>query len=147
MTLTQADLISRAEITDLIHRYAYNVRIGNPADSAMLFTENGIFEIRETDTTDLTAARPRRTLTGQDAIKQYLADTNHTDVKLCPLISNLLIEMDGNSASSSCVMTNRIWPGEKQMIGEYRDQFYRTNEWRFTSRVYTIFGAESAVQA
>jgi SnoaL-like domain len=144
MRLALEQLISRAEISDLVHRYAFNVRAGKGAESAMLFTEDGVFEIRETDSTDLTAARTRNILSGRNAILQYLQHAERMNVKLCPLISNLLIEVNGNEASSSCVMTNRIWPGGSEMIGEYRDRFQRGTEWRFVSRIYTIFGTVSA---
>jgi hypothetical protein len=41
------DLQARARITDLIYRYAQNIRTGSSEACAGLFTEDATFEVRE----------------------------------------------------------------------------------------------------
>ena len=128
-----------AAIADLVHRYALNIRTGRGADCAALFTGDAVFEIREADPADLAAARVRKTLTGREAIRDYIAAAAGSGIVVCPLVHNLLIEVDGDEAQSNCIMTTRTWPGGHEMIGEYRDRYRYESAWLFRSRVYTIF--------
>jgi ketosteroid isomerase-like protein len=130
---------SRAAIADLVHRYALNIRTGRGADCAALFTGDGVFEIREADPADLAAARVRKTLTGRDLIRDYLAAAAGSGIVVCPLVHNLLIEVDGDEAQSSCIMTTRSWPSGHEVVGEYRDCYRYASGWLFRSRVFTIF--------
>jgi hypothetical protein len=130
---------SRAAIADLVHRYALNIRTGRGADCAALFTGDAVFEIREADPANQAAARVRKTLTGRDAIRDYLVAAAGSGIVVCPLIHNLLIEVDGDEARSNCIMNTRTWPSGHETIGEYRDRYRHESAWLFRSRVYTIF--------
>lgn len=86
---------------------------------------------------DLAGYTVRSHAAGLDTVMAYVTGSTGS-VRVTPLIHNLLIELDGESATSNCMMTNRIFPGGAQMIGEYDDSFRLENAWRFTRRVYTI---------
>jgi SnoaL-like domain len=129
----------RAAIADLVHRYAFNIRTGRGADCAALFTEDAVFEIREAHPAKLAAARVRQSLAGRDAIRDYIVVAAGSGILVCPLIHNLLIEVNGNEAHSNCIMTTRTWPAGRELIGEYRDAYRYESAWLFRSRVYTIF--------
>jgi hypothetical protein len=60
---------------------------------------------------------------------------------VCPLIHNLLIEVDGHDATCNSVMTAMVWASGKTMIGEYHDVLRYEGTWRFASRTYTIMRA------
>jgi hypothetical protein len=135
---------SRAAITDLIHRYAYNVRNRRGADCAALFTTDAVFEIREANPADPAAARLRKRLSGRDEIRDYVAAATGSGIIVVPLIHNLLIDVHGNEAHSNCIMTTRTWPSGHEMIGEYHDSLRRESGWLFSARIYTIFKSTPA---
>ena len=134
-------LESRAAIEDLVHRYALNVRDRKGDDCHALFTDDATFEVREIEPADPTAqAQTRNLLRGKDAIRDYVGRSSKSNMRICPMIHNLLIEMEGDSARSSCIMTTRTWPAGQEMIGQYDDTYhYEDGQWRFRSRTYTIF--------
>lgn len=134
------ELLARAAITDLVHRYALQVRAGNGIDCAEFFTDNAVFEVREAPDGNLADARTRSRLEGHAAIGAYVARTMEPDSRVCPIISNLLIDVQGNEASSSCVMTSIVWASGRQLVGEYRDSYRFDVRWRFASRTFTILG-------
>lgn len=133
-------LAARAAIADLVHTYALNIRTGNGVECAQLFTEDAVFEVREALVSSSEPGRTRSRLTGRDAITNYVARTSAPETRVCPLIHNLLIQVNGHEASSSCVMTSLVWASGKQLIGEYQDSYRYENGWRFTSRIFTILG-------
>jgi hypothetical protein len=61
-----------------------------------------------------------------------------------PLIHNLLIDLDGSTAQSSCIMEARSYPPGYQVIGEYRDSYRFEDRWLFTRRIYTMFISASS---
>jgi hypothetical protein len=132
-------LEARAAITELVHVYALNIRSGNPAACARLFTEDAGFEVRErlggTGT-----IRARSTLTGRAAITAYLAAGAASQTRLCPLIQNLIIHVSGQEATSSCTMIAFVLTTGDRILGEYEDSFRYEDEWRFCSRIFTILG-------
>ena len=135
-----ATLTAKADIADLIHRYALNIRSGKGPECAKLYTEDGLFETRMAKPTIADSVQVRKSLTGRDEILQYLLAVAGGGVHVCPLVHNLLIEVDGDQARSSCVMETRTWPAGNEVIGEYHDSFRRTAEgWLFQSRIFTIF--------
>lgn len=140
-------LLARAAIADLIHRYALQVRSGDGIDCAEFFTEGAVFEVREAPIGNPAAARTRSRLEGHAAIGAYVARTMQPDSRVCPIISNLLIDVRGNEATSSCVMTSIVWANGRQLVGEYRDSFRLDDRWRFTSRTFMILGAIGAPQS
>jgi len=126
-------------IADLVHGYALAIRRDRPEDAAVLFVENGWFEIR-----DGHPSRPeftvRSRLEGRAGVLAYLAP-NKGKPHPIPMIHNLMITLDGERASASSVMEAVIIESGTRVIGEYDDHFVREDgEWRFASRTYTIFG-------
>lgn len=133
-------LAARAAIADLVHTYAKDVRTGNGSECAKLFTEDAVFEVREALPGSPGLSRTRSKATGHDAIASYVSRTAAPKARVCPLIHNLLIQVNGREATSSCVMTSIIWSTGKQIIGEYQDSYRYETGWRFTSRIFTILG-------
>lgn len=133
-------LLARAAIADLVHTYALNVRNGNGADCAQLFSEDGVFEVRDAPVGDPAAGRTRSKIEGRDAIAAYVGRTKTPGARGCPLIHNLLIDVQGREATSTCVMTSVVWSSGRQLIGEYLDRYRFDDDWRFTSRIFTILG-------
>jgi hypothetical protein len=138
-------LAARAAIEDLVHTYALNIRTGSGAECAQLFTEDAVFEVREARVGSSEPGRTRSRLTGRHAITTYVARTGAPETRLCPLIHNLLIQVRGHEASSTCVMTSLVWASGKQLIGEYQDSYRYETAWRFSSRIFTILGEFSCV--
>lgn len=132
----------RADIADLVYRYAHNMRHGKSADCAALFAPDGEFEIRELYPADPDSLHIRKHLIGREAIHDYVAAAAGHGIIVCPLIHNLLIEVDGDRAQANSMMTTRTWPGGYELVGEYHDSFSYRSGWLFQSRVYTILKAE-----
>lgn len=142
--MPEPDLQShRTAIVELVHRYAYNIRTRQAAHCADLFTEDAVFEVRSVDPADMDSVRVRQRLVGRDAIHDYVVKTEAYGMRICPLIFNMLVEVDGDTASSNCVMESRTWPAGHEVIGEYNDKFRRGSNWLFQSRVFTIFQSAS----
>ncbi len=126
-------------IADLVHGYARFVRRDMPGEVSGLFTPDGSFEVRDgfPDSDEFTT---RYRLEGADHIRVQM-DGNKGQPHPVPLIHNLMIEVDGDSASANCVMEGQIFGTGQGVFGEYRDSFRRVDgEWRFASRIFTIFG-------
>jgi hypothetical protein len=135
-----ARMASKAEIQDLIHRYAFNVRHRVPVKNARLFTADATFETRDGELGNPASAVTRSRLEGRDAIIVHISSGPAVAVSVCPSITNLLIDIDGETATGSCLMSAVIRPGEKLMHGEYADGFRREGGvWLFQSRCYTMF--------
>jgi SnoaL-like domain len=135
-------LESRLAIADVVHGYAFNIRSGNAAACEQLFTEDAVFEVRErTGGAGITQTRSK--LSGRSAIMAYLLDGAASQIRLCPLIQNLMIRVSGREAVSTSAMIAFVLPVGKGIIGEYEDSFRFEEEWRFTSRIYTILGEVS----
>lgn len=138
MTDRLDQLESRIAIADLIHRYALNVRVGKGGENAKLFTEDGAFETRD-GIPGQRDAPARYRLEGRAAIGEYVGrQTSGTTV--CPTIHNLIIDLDGDTATSTSVMIGPMLGTDKSVMGEYLDTFRRDGEWLFVSRIFTIFG-------
>lgn len=134
-------LAARAAIADVLHGYARGVRNGDPAACAAMFTEDAVFEIREADPNEASGYRVRQVLSGRAAIQAYLQQGAVASVKVCPLIHNLMIEVNGAEASSNCMMSAWVLPAGRQVLGEYQDRYRWQQGWRFSARVYTIWGS------
>lgn len=146
--LSQEERLDRAEsrsaIADLIHGYARFVRYDEPEGIPALFAPDGFFEIRDGHP-DRPEFSVRARLEGPEHIGVYLI-SGKGKAHPIPLIHNLMIEMDGDSASANCVMEARIFGTDHKVFGEYRDSFRRIDgRWLFASRTYTIFSAASSV--
>jgi hypothetical protein len=133
-------LEARAAIEDLVHRYAANVRAGNAGQCGALFTEDATFEVKEAYVWGDRPPRTRSRWVGQSDIAGHIAQTASPERRVCPLIYNLLIDVNGHEATSSCVMISIMWSNGHQIAGEYQDTFRYDTQWRFSSRTYTIMG-------
>jgi hypothetical protein len=132
----------RLDLADLVHAYARAVRERRTLDCAALFTDDGVFEIRERNPADPASNQLRAALEGREAIGAYVSTSTGGSVRVCPLIHNLMVSLAGDEAEGNCVMETRSWPPGSELIGEYHDSFRRTAEgWRFSRRVYTILRA------
>jgi SnoaL-like protein len=134
-----AVLAARAAIADVVYTYARNIRAGRGADCLSLFTKDGVFEIRDQLLGSSEPPSIRARLEGHDAILAYLTSSASGDTRVCPMIHNLLIEVNGNEAESSSVMTALVSNGQS-LFGEYQDRFRFEDGWRFSSRTFTIMG-------
>ncbi len=137
---------ARAAIEDLVYAYARNIRAGKGGDCAELFTKDAVFEIREAPLDGHAVGRVRAKLAGHDAILGYLVQSVSSTRRICPMIHNLLIRVNGQEASSDCVMTAFVSNGQR-LVGEYQDRFRYEGSWRFSSRGFTIlseFGPTTA---
>jgi hypothetical protein len=134
-----AVLAARAAIADVVYTYARNIRAGRGADCLSLFTRDGVFEIRDQLLGSSEPPSVRARLEGHDAILAYLTSSASGDTRVCPMIHNLLIEVKGNEAASSSVMTALVSNGQS-LFGEYLDRFRFEDGWRFSSRTFTIMG-------
>jgi hypothetical protein len=136
-------LEARAAVADVVHGYAFNIRSGNASACDQLFTLDAVFEVRERSV-GAGITRTRSRLSGRPAIMGYLTDGAASQIRLCPLIQNLIVRVNGREATSTSAMLAFVLPNGKGILGEYDDSFRREDEWRFSSRIYTILGEVSA---
>lgn len=140
--LEQAE--ARAAVADLVHTYARLIRHDRPDEVAALFLPDGWFEIRE-GAPDRPEFTLRERLAGAAQVHAYLAPTKGKPHPI-PLIHNLIVEIDGDSAQANSVMEAQVFGTDRRVIGEYRDTARRVDgRWLFASRIYTIFSAASSV--
>ena len=135
---------SRTACADLVHGYARFIRSDQPDKVADLFAPDGTFEVR-----DGHPDKPEFTVRSRNAnraeVHAHLAP-NKGKPHPVPLIHNLSIAVDGDTARGNCVMAARIYGTDIKVTGEYHDSFRRIDgRWYFASRVYTIFSAASSV--
>ena len=141
---SRIDLLeARAAIADVVHGYAFNIRSGNAAACEDLFTLDAVFEVRERST-GAGVTQTRSKLRGRPAIMTYLTDGAASQIRLCPLIQNLIVRVNGREATSTSAMIAFVLPHGKGILGEYEDSFRREDDWRFSSRIYTILGEVAA---
>lgn len=131
---------SKAAVVEVMHRYAYFIRTRQAARGADLFTEDGVFEIRDMDPRDLDSVQVRETLVGREAIREYVVKVEGYGLRVCPLIFNPLVEISGTTATCNSIMESRTWPAGREVLGEYHDCFrHESGQWLLQSRVFTIF--------
>jgi hypothetical protein len=130
-----------SEIAALVYRYARFVRQGFGAACGDLFVNDASYEIFEADGDDASAPRRLRTkLEGRTQIGGYISASTQRGIRLCPLIHNLIIDRDGDSATANSVLEGRTWPAGHETIGEYEDCIVRVQgRWLFASRSFTMF--------
>ncbi len=139
-----AAIEDRDAITDLVYRYAEAIRNLATHECLDLLTEDVVIELRHADPHRPGESTLLNRFAGRQQFASSFVETAGSDARIWPMIHNLRIELDGDSARAVCVMMSAIWPYGKEYVGEYRDQFRREWEgWRFTSRIYTVFGDTS----
>lgn len=132
-------LADKAEIADLLHTYALNIRNQTPAQNEALFAEDSTFEVRDANPLDPASMKVRYRHEGRAAVLNSISGSKG-NTRLFPAIHNLIVTLDGDTASSTSLMINTMFPGAKKMIGEYFDRFRREDgRWLFASRRYTIY--------
>lgn len=127
----------RAAIADLVHTYARHIRAGNGAACADLFTEDAVFEMHVLNPEDMTVALHTR-LEGRSAIIDHIIGASSPGARILPMIHNLIVEVDGDRAGSTCAMSAVIVPSGGDFFGEYSDSFRFADGWRFSARKHTI---------
>jgi hypothetical protein len=136
---------ARQAIADLVHGYALAIRRGEKAGAVGLFTDDGIFEVREFDPLVPGSLAVRSRSEGIDAVAAYLARATGS-VRMLPMIHNLIVTLadDGATATATSLMVGRQWPGGDETIGDYADSFRcEDGRWRFSTRSYTIYRSAS----
>jgi hypothetical protein len=136
-------LAARTAIGDLIYCYAQGVRRGDFESCVDLFAANAPFEVRLAVPGEPDSITTRAKLIGRAALLAYLNEAATSSGGMCPLISNLLIDVQGVRATSNCMMSATVWSSGKAVIGEYDDVFEYDGKWQFSARVYTIFRPRS----
>ena len=133
------ELEARIAIADLVHEYARLVRRDRPDEVHHLFAPDGWFEIRD-GFPDRETFTVRERLASPQALRVYLAPGKGKPHPV-PLIRNLMIEVDGETAIANSVMDGPIPGTGHRVFGEYRDTFRKVDgAWLFSSRTFTIFG-------
>jgi hypothetical protein len=137
-------LESRFACTDLVHAYARLIRSDRPESVAALFTADGTFEGRGGHPDDATYTVMFHDK-GRAGVHAHMLP-NKGKPHPVPLIHNLTIIVDGDSATGNCVMEAQIYGSDTKVIGEYHDTFSRVEgKWFFASRTYTIFRGASTI--
>lgn len=131
-------LAAKQAITELVHRYGQLVRYDRPEDTAQLYLPGGVFEVRIGPPDGPHTAVQSR-VEGREAIRAMLLPSKGKAHPV-PLIHNLSIAVDGDSATGTCVMQSPTSADGKGFWGEYRDRFARIDgRWYFAERVFTIY--------
>ena len=134
-----ARLEAESAIADLVHAYARAVRREAYADIAALFAPDGTFEVRSGQPDRAEFSLRQRFETPQ-ALVAFLLDGKGRPHPV-PLIHNLMIAVEGDTARANAMMVAAITGTDKQVTGEYHDRFVRIDgSWRFAARIYTVFG-------
>ena len=128
-------------IAALVYRYAAHVRRANGGACGELFTQCAIYEIREVFVEQADGVpRRRQLLEGRQEIAAYIAKSTGGAVRACPLIHNLLIEVQGLRVAANSILESRNWPTAHGFMGEYEDAFQQENgRWLFASRIFTLY--------
>jgi hypothetical protein len=131
-------LLSRARISDLVHRYANHIGGGRFLECRSLFWPRASFETRQQRPGD---ASSTQVLSRAEGIEAILAYIGRSAGGVCPMIHNLVIDISGDEAVGSSVMAATVWSSGQIIVGRYDDTFRREDGWRFASRTYTLFRA------
>lgn len=135
---------ARSAIADTIHEYARNVRHDTPEGCPQLFAEDGVFEVRDGHPSS-GAFTVRTLLEGRAAVREYLLRGKGQPHPV-PLIHNLMIAVEGDTATATSVMEAQVFGTSHKVQGEYRDTLRRVDgRWLFARRIYTIYSAASTV--
>jgi hypothetical protein len=138
---TTDDSADHIAIGALVHRYAFHVRRGEGVKCGDLFTADAIYDIGQVDARSAGNTPVRNTrIEGRDAIGRYIAGSGSHGIRICPLIHNLLIDVNGDTATATSILESRTWPTGREFIGEYEDNFRREDgRWLFSRRCFMMF--------
>ncbi|MET0363898.1 MAG: nuclear transport factor 2 family protein [Sphingobium sp.] len=133
-------LEARAAIADLIHAYALNIRRGEPEHCAALFTQDASFAIRDTAGPDAVEVTERAHPIGRAAVMDYVIGSTRSGFRVVPTIRNILVTVDGRTATATSLMSSRTWPAGADVFGEYQDSFREEDgQWLFCARIFTLY--------
>lgn len=143
-----AAIEDREAIADLILRHAEHIRSGTEAGAGDLFLPDAIYELGRIDPERPGEVVITDRIEGVAAIVGSKDEVAGEDERLCPMIHNIRIVLDGDRATSICVSMTTLWPTGMNFIGEYRDRFARVDGvWRFATRAFIGFGAIDGMSA
>ena len=131
-------------VAELIYTYARHIRRDEPDQVSALFLPDGTFEIRDghPDQPEFTVREFHRSA---QEVHDYLAPAKGRRHPV-PLIRNLIIEIDGDTARANSVMDAKIYGTPHTTMGEYQDLCQRVDgRWYFKARLFTIYKDASAV--
>jgi hypothetical protein len=137
-------LEAQGAVADLIYTYARFLRSDQPEKIAGLFLPEGTFEVRDgdPDKDEHSVRSHHRNRAEIDASMTPMKGKPHP----VPLIRNLVVEVDGDSATANCVMDARIYGTDHGIMGEYRDACRKVDgRWYFASRVFTMYRQSSQI--
>jgi hypothetical protein len=137
-------LEARQAVGDLIHTYARFIRSDQPDKIAGLFLPDATFEVRNghPDKPDFSVSNRHASREEIDASMTAMKGQPHP----VPLIRNLIVEVDGDSAEANSVMDAHIYGTTHKLMGEYRDTCRRVDgRWYFASRVFTMYAEATAM--
>lgn len=133
-------LEARGAIADLIHQYALAIRSGRPEDVGVLFTDDGFFEVRDASVPGAAEFTVRSRLDGRAAVLAYVGKSAGSGLRVLPMIRNILVTVEGRTATATSLMDSRTWPAGGEVVGEYQDSFREEGgQWLFAGRIYTMF--------
>ena len=142
------ELEGREAITALVYRYAELIRMGRPSETLDLIAADAVVELRHADPGDPSSTKLITRFSGHDELRHSFREHAGEGARVWPMIHNLRIEIDGDRASSVCVLASAVWPIGKQFVGEYRDTFRRIDgTWKLASRSHIGFGDTTGVYA
>lgn len=126
-----ATIQAKEDIKDVMHAYARAMRHGLASKAAALFTTNATFETRQAwpDSDGLVLSR----FEGRDTIGAYLQKTAET-VRLAPSVTNITVAVNGDSATSECLLVSYVLGTPHSVIAEYQDTYEFDGSWLFSSR-------------
>lgn len=133
-----ARIEAQLAVADLVHDYARAIRREAHEDIPALFAPDGTFEVRSgwPDRSDFAV---RQRFETPDALAAFLIEGRGKPHPV-PLIHNLMIEVDGDTATANAMMSAAIPGTDRSVTGEYHDSFVRQEgRWVFSSRIYTVY--------
>ncbi len=140
MTIDQ-DYLAKQAITEVIHQYAAHIRTATGIECEKYFTDDAYFNVWQAPLLSTDEPVLQTKLEGKDTIIQYITEAEHNGTRLCPMIHNLIIEVNGNKAKANSILVVAVWPNGHQLIGEYEDHLeLHAGQWKFASRVFEIHG-------
>lgn len=126
----------RFAVTDALSHYSMGISEGRPKDAVALFTEDGAFELRVKEATGYSV---RFRLEGKPALMNGIANQVNSGANPCPMLHNVLVEIDGDRAFASALMETAMAGQTTRVVGVYNDTLVREGgRWLFRERVFTI---------
>lgn len=132
-------LESESAVARLVHAYAQAVRREEVERIADMFIPAGIFEVRggHPDRAEFTV---RQRFETPAELVAFLLEGKGKPHPV-PLLHNMMIDVDGDTATANSMMAAPIYGTDHEVFGEYHDSFIRTEgRWLFSRRIYTIYG-------